>query len=216
MVNRKKKKKLNQQVSIYNPNGNIFLPGRSSLPERPGADDHEYASIEDTLVYTHLLRKGMEIGVYGDFDTYRPFSGPTEPHRAASVDSTQDSKWQFQKPPPVPVRPLSHDQRLVDNVIYQAEGQTEEEHSLELGPRMEPEGGDWEKDWIWFSTFHLTYLNSEIFFPWHPCDCLIVQPFREAFVVFLQHQRQAHEITPFPRLPCCTSHEDAFDFESSA
>lgn len=82
-----------------------------------------YASIEDTLVYTHLLRQGTEIGVYGETDAYRPFTGPTETC----------------KPPPAS---KDGDRRLVDNVIYQADGQSEEERSLSLGPRLEPEGGN--------------------------------------------------------------------------
>uniref|UniRef100_A0A672GGE1 CUB domain containing protein 1a n=1 Tax=Salarias fasciatus TaxID=181472 RepID=A0A672GGE1_SALFA len=79
LANRKKKKKLDHQVSVYNPNGTSFLPGPNG---RPKSDDeseyHVYASIEDTLVYTHLLKKGAEIGVYGDFDTYRPFPGHSD------------------------------------------------------------------------------------------------------------------------------------------
>lgn len=120
-LNRKKKKKLTHQVSIYNPNGTTFLPGHNGFPETR-EDDHVYASIEDTLVYTHLLRQGKEkeIGIYGETDTYRPFTGRTE---------------RCQPPP-------SKDHDLVDNVIYQARGQSVEEHYLNLGPRLDPEGGD--------------------------------------------------------------------------
>lgn len=153
VVIRKKKKQLNHQVSIYNPNGTSFLPGLNGLPEtREDNSDHEYASIEDTLVYTHLLRKGREIGVYGEFDTYRPFTGHTDSQKPlvckdTSVDDMQVGPQQqfqvsFQQGPPLPNRPLSHGQRLVDNVIYQAEGQSEEERSPSLGPRLEPEGGN--------------------------------------------------------------------------
>ncbi|XP_073341813.1 CUB domain-containing protein 1a [Pagrus major] len=152
VVIRKKKKKLNPQVSIYNPNGTVFLPGQNGFPEtREDNDEHEYASIEDTLVYTHLLRKGKEIGVYGDFDTYQPFTGRTDSQKPlvsqdSIADDRQASKQQFsistQQAPPLPIRPLSHEQRLVDNVIYQAEGQSEEERSPSLGPRLEPEGGN--------------------------------------------------------------------------
>lgn len=152
VVIRKKKKKLSHQVSIYNPNGTNFLPGHTNFPERhEDIDEHEYASIEDTLVYTHLLRKGREIGVYGEFDTYRPFTGHIDSQKPLVSKDTGDddnikAKQQFQvssqQAPPLPVRPLSHDQCLVDNVIYQAEGQSEGEHSPNLGPRLEPEGGN--------------------------------------------------------------------------
>lgn len=109
-------------MSIYNPNGTSFLPGHNGFPETREDDDHVYASIEDTLVYTHLLRKGKEIGIYGETETYRPFTGHTETCKT---------------PPAF----KDYDQRLVDNVIYQADGQSEEEHPLNLGPRLEPEGG---------------------------------------------------------------------------
>lgn len=139
---------LNHQVSIYNPNGTVFLPGQNGLPEtRDDHSEHEYASIEDTLVYTHLLRKGREIGMYGEFDTYRPFTGHTDstkPLFSKNSDAKEMQQLQSssQEGPPLPVRPLSHGKRLVDNEIYQAEGQSEDEHSPTLGPRMEPEGGN--------------------------------------------------------------------------
>ncbi|KAM9353455.1 CUB domain-containing protein 1-like [Symphorus nematophorus] len=153
VVVRKKKKKLNHQVSIYNPNGTIFLPGQNGFPEtRDDISDHEYASIEDTLVYTHLLKKGREIGIYGEFDTYRPFAGRTDSQKPlVSQDSVASDRpvraEQFQgssqQAPPLPIRPLSHgEQRLVDNAIYHTEDQSEEEHSPTLGPRLEPEGGN--------------------------------------------------------------------------
>lgn len=119
-LNRKKKKKLNHQVSIYNPNGTSFLPGQNGFPATRENDDHVYASIEDTLVYTHLLRQGKETSIYGETDTYRPFTGCTEAC----------------EPPPA-----SKDQHLVDNVIYQTGGQSKVEHSPNLGLRLEPEGG---------------------------------------------------------------------------
>ena len=131
-------------MSIYNPNGTIFLPGQNGFPEtRDDISDHEYASIEDTLVYTHLLRKGREIGVYGEFDTYRPFTGRTDSHKPLVSKDSVASDRQLQQAPPLPIRPVSHgEQRLVDNVIYQTEDQSEEERSLTLGPRLEPEGGN--------------------------------------------------------------------------
>lgn len=153
VVIRKKKKKLNEQVSIYNPNGTSFLPGNVGLPKTAEDDDyHEYASIEDTLVYTHLLRKGRELGMYGEFDTYRPFTGQTDSQKPLvskdnGVSDAQSNTYRvFQQPsqqgPPLPVRPPSHNSPMVDNVIYQTEEPRQEERSPSLGPRMEPEGGD--------------------------------------------------------------------------
>lgn len=148
LPNRKKKKKLSQQVSIYNPNGTVFLPGMRANAE--AEHEHEYASIEDTLVYTHLLKKGREVGIYGDFDTYRPFTGASDSQKplVAEMPSQRSEGQQLQKAPPLPIRPPSHsrdqlhDQAqglgLVDNIIYRSR----EEHRGSLGPRLDPEGGN--------------------------------------------------------------------------
>jgi len=144
--NRKKKKKLNHQVSIYNPNGTSFLPGHNGFPKtREDNESHVYASIEDTLVYTDLLRKGAEMGVYGEFDSHQPLTGHTDSQkplvsRDGDTDDLPVGTYQQFQAPPLPVRPLSHGQPMVDNVLYQTDG--EEEHSPSLGPRLEPEGGN--------------------------------------------------------------------------
>ncbi|XP_068179934.1 CUB domain-containing protein 1a [Antennarius striatus] len=144
VVIRKKKKKLNHEVSIYNPNGTSFLPGAKGFPETHEDSEHEYASIEDTLVYTHLLRKGGEMGIYGDSDTYRPVTGCSDSQKplASEGSSRQEARLSCEQAPSLPVRPPSHNHPLVDNVIYQADDQSEEECSLNLGPRLEPEGGN--------------------------------------------------------------------------
>ncbi|XP_031708762.1 CUB domain-containing protein 1a [Anarrhichthys ocellatus] len=142
----RKKKKLSHQVSIYNPNGTSFLPGHNGFPKtREDNESHVYASIEDTLVYTDLLRKGAEMGVYGEFDTDRPFTGHTDSQKPlvcsnADTDDMPVGAYQQFQAPPLPVRPPSHIQPLVDNVIYQAG--SEEDRSPNLGPRLEPEGGN--------------------------------------------------------------------------
>lgn len=153
VVVRKKKKKLEQQVSIYNPNGTNFLPGYNGFPKRAeDSESHVYASIEDTLVYTHLLKKGTEIGIYGDFDTYQPFTRQTDSQKPlVSKDAGSDNmekgvyrsfQYPSQQAPPLPNRPPSHVQPMVDNEIYQTEDQSEEERSPSPGLRMEPEGGN--------------------------------------------------------------------------
>lgn len=148
VVIRKKKKKLNHQVSIYNPNGTIFLPGHNGFPKsREDNESHEYASIEDSLVYTDLLRKGAEMGVYEEYDTYQPFTGHTDSQkplvsRDSGADDMPVGAYQQFQAPPLPIRPPSHSQPMVDNVIYQTEDRREEEHSPNLGPRLEPEGGN--------------------------------------------------------------------------
>ncbi|KAL6108982.1 cdcp1 [Pungitius sinensis] len=146
LVIRKKKKALSHHVSIYNPNGTSFLPGHNGFPKTRGDNEsHVYASIEETLIYTDLLRKGAEMGVYGKVDTYRPFAGHTDSQKplvggdADTEDMPVGAYQQFQAPP-LPVRPSSHMQCLVDNVIYQSEGGGE--NSPKLGPRLEPDGGN--------------------------------------------------------------------------
>ncbi|XP_061771845.1 CUB domain-containing protein 1-like [Nerophis ophidion] len=143
-----KKKKLEHQVSIYNPNGTNFQPGRNGFPKsREDNESHVYASIEDTLVYTHLLRKGAEMGVYTESDTYRPVTGQTETHKlpvSKDGDNMEVGVYQAyplsqQQAPPLPKRPMSH--TFVDNVIYQSQPSLEE-HSTEIGPRLELEGGN--------------------------------------------------------------------------
>ncbi|XP_071325572.1 CUB domain-containing protein 1-like [Trachinotus anak] len=151
VVIRKKKKKLNHQVSIYNPNGTSFLPGHHNFPKtREDNESHVYTSIEDTLVYTHLLRKGMEMGVYGESDSCRSFTGHTDSQKPLVSKDSDGSNMEIsvyrpfhyssQQAPPLPKRPPSLP--LVDNDIYQTENQSEEQHSPNLGPRLEPEGGN--------------------------------------------------------------------------
>ncbi|XP_022049889.2 CUB domain-containing protein 1a [Acanthochromis polyacanthus] len=149
VVVRKKKKQLDHQVSIYNPNGTNFLPGYNGFPKTAEENEyHVYASIEDTLVYTHLLKKGEELGICGEFDTYQPFAGQTDSQKPQVSKDTGSNNMEtgvyrsFQYPsqqaPPLPNRPPSQVQPMVDNEIYQSE----EERSPTLGPRMEPEGGN--------------------------------------------------------------------------
>lgn len=80
LLSRKKKKQMNPEVSIYNPNGHSFLPGLHGPPKTIEDDEHIYDYIEDTLVYGHLLRDDVEMDEYGKpaVDTYRPFNGPSE------------------------------------------------------------------------------------------------------------------------------------------
>ncbi|XP_061572461.1 CUB domain-containing protein 1a isoform X2 [Cololabis saira] len=149
MMVRKKKKKLNEQVGIYNSDGANFLPGHNGCPVTHEDDEsHVYASIEDTLVYTHLLKKGAELGIYQAHDTYQSFTGHKEPQKPLASKASSDVGMEVHQPvrlpseqgPPLPNRPLSHIQ--VENDIYQTEDQNQEQCSPNLGPRLEPEGGD--------------------------------------------------------------------------
>ncbi|XP_061531150.1 CUB domain-containing protein 1a [Phycodurus eques] len=146
-VIKKKKKKLDHQVSIYNPNGAVFQPKHNGFPKtREDNESHVYASIEDTLVYTHLLRKGAEMGIYTESDTYQSFPGQADSQLSKDDDKLETGVYRAypsspQQAPPLPNRPPSHNQALVDNVIYQAQS-TLDESSAKMGARLEPEGGN--------------------------------------------------------------------------
>ncbi|XP_037639396.1 CUB domain-containing protein 1-like [Sebastes umbrosus] len=148
VVIRKKKKKLSHQVSIYNPSGTVFLPGQNGFPRsREDSESHVYASIDDELVYTDLLRKGVEMGIYEDFEMDRTFARHTDSQKPlvsedAGSDDTPVGVYQQFEAPPLPIRPRSHGQPLADDVICKTEEQSEEERSPNLGPRQEPEGGN--------------------------------------------------------------------------
>lgn len=135
------------QVSIYNPAGTTFLPGQSHLPGSEEDEYHVYASIEDTLVYTHLLRK-METQEEGPVDA----DGPSVPRRLPVTPEVGIYRPFTGAPlagPPVPQanRPSSPD--MVLNDLYDPDGHSDlgipEDHSpgaSPLGARMDPEGGD--------------------------------------------------------------------------
>ncbi|XP_077454986.1 CUB domain-containing protein 1a [Stigmatopora argus] len=144
-VIKKKKKKLEHEVSIYNPNGTSFQPRPVFPKTREDNESHVYASIEDSLVYTHLLRKGAEMGIYTESDTYQSFTGQTDTKVTKDVGDVETGVYQeypaSPQAPPLPKRPLSHSHALVENVIYQAQ-LSPDGQSAKIGPRLEPEGGN--------------------------------------------------------------------------
>ncbi|XP_061113959.1 CUB domain-containing protein 1-like [Conger conger] len=84
-VIRKKKRQETHKTSIYNPNGANFPPGHRMFPKsREDNESHVYASIEDTMVYGHLLKESdyptsdSDLEIKPEVDTYRGFTGPTE------------------------------------------------------------------------------------------------------------------------------------------
>ncbi|XP_061144146.1 CUB domain-containing protein 1a [Syngnathus typhle] len=140
IVIKKKKKKINHQVSIYNPNGTIFLPGNNAFPKsREDNESHVYASIEDTLVYTHLLKKGAEMGIYTASDMEDPYTETTDSPLSKDENNIETGVYQEypQQGPPLPNRPPSHGHTLVDNVIYDAQPT-----SATMEARLDPEGGN--------------------------------------------------------------------------
>ncbi|KTG06210.1 hypothetical protein cypCar_00008431 [Cyprinus carpio] len=54
---RKKKRNKTPPVSVYNPSEHAFLPGLHGIPKAQEEEDpHTYAYIDETLVYSHLLK----------------------------------------------------------------------------------------------------------------------------------------------------------------
>ncbi|XP_051948731.1 CUB domain-containing protein 1-like [Xyrauchen texanus] len=86
-VIRKKKKPKANRSSIFMPRGNAFLPGNANFPKtRADNESHVYASIEEPMMYGHLLDKDQpaandDNGAWSNghqVDMYRPFMGPTD------------------------------------------------------------------------------------------------------------------------------------------
>ncbi|KAF3691732.1 CUB domain-containing protein 1 [Channa argus] len=146
VVIKKKKEKLNHQTSIYNPNGINIQPGHSRFPKtRADNESHVYATIDETLIYTHLLKEGAEVSVYRESDSNSPATGHANSQKPliskdACFNDMEVGVYQPFEAPPLPERPQSRP--LVDNEIYQTAKKSEEELPLSLGPRLEPEGGN--------------------------------------------------------------------------
>ncbi|KAJ0000235.1 hypothetical protein NQD34_012077, partial [Periophthalmus magnuspinnatus] len=136
LVIRKKKKTLNQQTSIYNPNGTSFLPGQNGFPRSQEDDDeHVYDYIEDSLVYSHLLRKGEQMGVYGKAETapgHTDTQNPLVARQTGTVDMEVGTYQDFlhEQRPELPKRPPTHMQPMVDNELYDI-GEGEEKSSAQ-------------------------------------------------------------------------------------
>ncbi|KAK7147938.1 hypothetical protein R3I94_010457 [Phoxinus phoxinus] len=104
IVLRKKKRNKAPPLSVYNPNQHAFLPGLHGFPktQEEEEDPHTYAYIDDTLVYSHLLK-----------------------HDAENEQCTDESG------PPLPVRSVREGKSLVtkgsalvDNELYGYQGQS--------------------------------------------------------------------------------------------
>lgn len=140
--NRKKKKEsANKESSIYIGKGNIFRPGdRHFTKARSDNESHVYASIDESMVYGHLLVdssyadsvqdhfKGMQV------DSYHTFTGPTDGDlpviKEPDPEPEMDQYRTFLDPSEtfIPSRPRTpinrqeslgyEDRRMVDNELY--------------------------------------------------------------------------------------------------
>ncbi|KAM9488166.1 CUB domain-containing protein 1a [Clarias gariepinus] len=80
IMRKKKRKQSAPKVSVYNPNNHPFLPGLHGIPQETEEDFHLYQSIDDHMVYGHLLKDCVEMNDFGQpaVSVYREFTGPTE------------------------------------------------------------------------------------------------------------------------------------------
>lgn len=99
-------------------------------------ESHVYEEIDDTLVYTHLLKRGAETGNYEE--TYKPVSGHRDSQKP--LLSSQQGPPRPNKPPSKILTPV--DNTIYQNMIYQPKDQSEDEQLPNLGPRLELEGGN--------------------------------------------------------------------------
>ncbi|KAL7382244.1 hypothetical protein ABVT39_019415 [Epinephelus coioides] len=162
IVTKKKKRDRNKQSSIYISGGNIFRPGdRHFSKTRSDNESHVYASIDDTMVYGHLLGDSSYADSIQDnfngmqTDSYKTFTGPTdaqlpvinEPDNEPEMDQFNT----FLNPsdsflPPRPRTPIDRqdslgfqDRRMVDNELYTFKS-TGDINTIRLsGADMEPQ-----------------------------------------------------------------------------
>lgn len=158
---RKKKAKMNKEASIYMGKGNIFRPNDKHFTKtRADNDSHIYTSIDDTLVYGHLLsgstyNDSMDLPKGPQVDSYQTFTGPTDgPLPVTKEPDPVPDKGPYQtflNPsdtflPPRPRTPIDRqdslgfqDRRMVDNELYTFKG-TGDINTIRLsGCDQEPE-----------------------------------------------------------------------------
>ncbi|KAM6169269.1 CUB domain-containing protein 1 [Rhynchocyon petersi] len=92
-------------VGIYNGNINTQMPRQPrKLPKgRKDDDSHEYAVIDDTMVYGHLLQDCNGSFHQPEVDTYRPFQGPMgncPPSPPPIFSRAPTAKLTTEEPPP--------------------------------------------------------------------------------------------------------------------
>lgn len=152
---------MNKEASIYMGKGNIFRPNdRHFTKTRADNDSHIYTSIDDTLVYGHLLsgstyNDSMDLPKGPQVDSYQTFTGPTDgslPVMKEPDPEPEKGPYQtFLNPsdtflPPRPRTPINRqdslgfqDRRMVDNELYTFKG-TGEINAIRLsGCIQEPE-----------------------------------------------------------------------------
>lgn len=130
------------EASIYMGKGNIFRPGdRHFSKARSDNESHIYTSIDETMVYGHLLSNSSYADSLQDHyngmqvDSYQTFTGPTDEGKLPVINEPDnepemDHYRTFLDPsesfhPPRPRTPIDRqdslgfqDSRMVDNELY--------------------------------------------------------------------------------------------------
>lgn len=142
MSNRKRSKaRKNKEASIYMGKGNIFRPNDMTFSKtRSDNESHVYDSIDETMVYGHLLRDSTYSDSLQDHyngtqvDSYQTFTGRTDPKLPVIAEPDDrdepDHYNTFLDPsqsfhPPRPRTPIDRqdsmgfeDSRMVENELY--------------------------------------------------------------------------------------------------
>lgn len=128
---------MSMESSIYISGGNIFRPNDGHFPKtRTDNESHVYDSIDETMVYGHLLGDGSYADSLQDHyngiqvDSYHTFTGPTDGKLPVIKEPEVEEKNVFLDPsesfmPPRPRTPIDRqdslgfqDSRMVDNELY--------------------------------------------------------------------------------------------------
>ncbi|XP_030268931.1 CUB domain-containing protein 1 [Sparus aurata] len=141
VTKKKKQDKKNKEASIYIGTGNFFRPGDMHFTKtRSDNESHVYDSIDETMVYGHLLGdssyanslqdnyKGMQV------DSYQTFTGPADGDLPVIQEPDHEPEMDQYKPfldpsdsfhPARPRTPIDRqeslgfqDRRMVDNELY--------------------------------------------------------------------------------------------------
>lgn len=162
VTKKKKKDKMKMESSIYMAKGNIFRPGdRHFSKARSDNESHVYDSIDETMVYGHLLRDSSYSDSVSDHykgtqvDSYQTFTGPVdgelpvikEPDNEPEMDHYNaflDPSESF-----IPSRPRTpidrqdslgfQDRRMVDNELYTFKSTGDINRIRLSGADMEPQ-----------------------------------------------------------------------------
>lgn len=140
ITKKKKQQRMNRGSSIYMPKGNIFRPSDMHFTKtRSDNESHVYESIDDAMVYSHLMNNSSQDGNFPgryngiQVDSYHTFLGPTDgvlPVIKEPDPQPEDQNKIFMDPSGtfIPSRPRTpidrqdslsfHDRRMIDNELY--------------------------------------------------------------------------------------------------